>query len=675
MQRLPSRTLCWLPILLSALPALAGAPLATEPEAVTSPAAPVAAALSAVATWTPVGPAGGTVNCLAGPPADPRLLYAGTSGGVYQTTDGGTTWIALARRIGQQPVYTLAVDPLHPAVVYAGTATEGVWKSADRGASWTPMNAGLPGLTISTLVIDPLHTSVLYAGLAVSGASGPYKSTNGGRTWKLSDSGLGTGLTDVIQSLAIDPASPSTLYAARASNGIGKSTDGGATWRELTTPFTGVIRVAVRQRPGGTFVYAVTSTALQAPALYRSGDGGAIWHSITPNALGLLGDYPLGFGPGGLLYTQGAKSTDFGDHWTATTPFGDNASSLLVAPGAPATVYAASDRGIWKTVDGAASWAGASRGLHATSVRAVAVNPESGGVLTGVVGHGIVRLRQSAKSLDPGSWLPVYSEIPGFLTFDPSRPSTVYAGLNGNDRQGDNRIAKSTDGGLNWDLLSLDDPCLELADITVDPTDSDVLYAAGLSRDTHDCLLTPALTFKSTDAGATWKRLGLTASRRILVDPFSPGTLYAIGYLPLSGLYRSTDAGATWHLAGAGLGSGELRDLALDPEAPGRLFASTADGIYESLDGAHSWQQVNPDLKNADVLRVEPAAPHRLFAGVTGEGTFFSRNGGKGWSPLDDGHLPALFSGTLALDPTTPGRLYVGTEGAGLFRVDLAGKP
>jgi photosystem II stability/assembly factor-like uncharacterized protein len=623
---------------------------------------------TAIATWTPVGPAGGTVNCLAGVPADPRTIYAGTSGGIYQSTDKGATWTSLARQIGQQPVYTLAIDPLHPAVLYAGTGTEGVWKSADRGASWAPMNAGLPALTVSALAIDPVHTSVLYVGLAGGFPTNPYKSTDGGRTWKLSGNGLPS---DVIQSLAIDPTNPSILYVARLFTGVSKSIDGGATWRVLGAPFTGALRVAVRPHPGGTFVYAVSSQPGTVPAvLYRSGDGGETWEDVTPAPLALLADFPLGFAPGGLLYTLGSKSTDFGDHWTATATFSSDATALLVDPTMPRTVYAASNRGIWKTTDGAASWSGASRGLHATSVRSVAVNPSSGGVLSGVVGTGLVRLRQSAKSLDPGSWLSVYGETPGFIVYDPTRPSTVYAGLNGLGRAGNNRIGRSTDGGVTWDLLSLADPCLILAGLAVDPTDSDILYAAGLPSDSLACMQGPALTFKSTDGGATWQRLALSASQRILVDPFDPRTLYAIGFLFAQSVEKSVDGGVTWHLATSGL-SGEPLDLALDPESPGRLLASTTEGIFESLDGAHGWQPLNHDLKNVTVLRVEPAAPHRLYAGVAGLGTFLSRNGGLGWSPLDDGHLPALFSGSLALDPTTPGRLYVGTQGAGLFRVDV----
>src|SRR5262249_50975662 len=159
---------------------------------------------------------------------------------------------------------------------------------------------------------------------------------------------------------------------------------------------------------------------------------------------------------------------------------------------------------------------------HATAIADVAVNPVSGGVFAGIDGSGLVRLRQSAKSEDPGAWRPIYAETPGFVVFDPSRPSTLYAGLNRAGRSGSNRIAKSTRRGSTWPLLSLADDCLDLADVAVAPTDASVLYAGGVMNEDHDCLRTPPLTFKSTDGGATWQRLTLPAAWRLVVDPVDP---------------------------------------------------------------------------------------------------------------------------------------------------------
>src|SRR5262249_41658496 len=156
----------------------------------------------------------------------------------------------------------------------------------------------------------------------------------------------------------------------------------------------------------------------------------------------------------------------------------------------------------------------ASRGLHATAITSVAVNPASGGVFAGIDGSGLVRLRQVAQGEDPAAWRPGYGETPGLVVFDPSRPSTPHAGLNRARPSRDHPIAKSTDGGTTWALLPLTDFCLDLADLAVDPTDSRVLYAGGAMREETTCFRTPPLTWKSTDGGATWHRLTLPAAWR-----------------------------------------------------------------------------------------------------------------------------------------------------------------
>jgi len=660
MQQPPSRALCWLPLLLTTLPLLAATP-------------PVERAVAA--KWTAVGPNGGAVRTLAAAPAPSRTLYAGTAGGFYVSTDAGATWILQARQIGQQPIDAIAVDPVHPQTLYAGTPREGVWKSTDGGASWNPANHGLPALGVHRLAIDPVRSAVLYAS-QTNVPSGLFKTTDGGNSWKRATQGLDD---DRIEGIAIDPASTSVLYVAERENGLFKSTDAGATWHHPVTPFAGAVRVEARREPAGsggsTFLFAVaTATMTEPEAIFRSADGGATWVDVTPGPTALSTDYPLAFGPGGMLYTNGAKSADLGDHWMATTKVGPGVNALLVDLSAAQTLYAAGNSGVSKSVDGAGSWAGASHGLHATTVALVAVNPQSGGVLAGVSGSGLVRLRQAARSVESDAWRPVLAETPGFLVFDPSRPSTVYAGLNGSGRDGNHRIAKSNNGGETWTQLPLANPCLDLAAVAVDPTDSTVLYAGGMPGDAQGCLHGPALTFKSTDGGATWKTLTLATAVQLLVDPFDPRTVYALSTLP-NRVYKSTDHGATWHLASQGLGSGALFELAIDTLAPGRLAASGTDGIYVSHDGARSWQRATQEVKNATVVLFDPARMDRLLAGVPGVGVFLSRNLGEAWSPLNDGHLPALVSGALAVDPTHPGRVYVGTEGAGLFQVDVTPAP
>src|SRR5262249_26464013 len=121
----------------------------------------------------------------------PATLYAGTYGGVFKSTDGGATWTVTG--LAKTNVNVLAIDPLHPSVLYAGTTGaypespgfRGLFKSTDSGTSWSPINDGLSDVLdlrvpVNALVLDPSHANVLYA--ATSG-NGVFKSSDGGATW------------------------------------------------------------------------------------------------------------------------------------------------------------------------------------------------------------------------------------------------------------------------------------------------------------------------------------------------------------------------------------------------------------------------------------------------------------------------------------------------------------
>jgi len=106
---------------------------------------------------------------------------------------------------------------------------------------WT--SHGPPSVWVTVLVIDPKSPTTLYAATD----SGLFKSTDGSRTWSASDAGLPTNVGPpqnayYVSALAIDPVTPTTLYAGRNSDGIFKSTDGGSSWFEadMGLPFTGI---------------------------------------------------------------------------------------------------------------------------------------------------------------------------------------------------------------------------------------------------------------------------------------------------------------------------------------------------------------------------------------------------------------------------------------------------
>src|SRR5438105_15781824 len=102
----------------------------------------------------------------------------------------------------------------------------GVFKSTDGGGSWRPASTGLPDVsTIQTLVIDPSTPSTIYAGEVPfngTGGAGVFKSTDAGNTWSSASTGLPNDIG--VQTLAIDPSTPGTLYAGTVGAGVFKST-------------------------------------------------------------------------------------------------------------------------------------------------------------------------------------------------------------------------------------------------------------------------------------------------------------------------------------------------------------------------------------------------------------------------------------------------------------------
>ena len=182
-------------------------------------------------------------------PTTPTVLYAGTDGGVYKSTDGGLRWTPRNNGLPFYPnsnlIYAsqLAIDPTAPTTLYV-TAGLSLFKSANGGDSWSALNRGWPqgsqGFGVNTLVISPRTPSTLYAAINMKGV---FKSTDRGLSWTASNNGLPiyheshVNASNVyVTSLVIDPLTPTTLYATVISNsgnggdGIFKSTDGGARW-------------------------------------------------------------------------------------------------------------------------------------------------------------------------------------------------------------------------------------------------------------------------------------------------------------------------------------------------------------------------------------------------------------------------------------------------------------
>lgn len=231
------------------------------------------------ATWKAVGlgfPPGDPVNILQVlvEPSRPSTVYAlrGDMPWLVRSDDGGTTWKRFRLPF---TVVSIALDPRQPGALW-GASFGGLLHSDDRGEHWTEVPTPV-GPTMLEVQVDPRDPRVLY----VAGFEGSQlrllRSADGGQTWEFRDNGLGFNL---LLNLAIDPASPSILYAG-TNTGLYRSQDSGQTWTRLPG-FGGQVNDVVAAPTRPTTIYAVADGF----GVKRSTDGGTTWTTIRSGLAG-----------------------------------------------------------------------------------------------------------------------------------------------------------------------------------------------------------------------------------------------------------------------------------------------------------------------------------------------------------------------------------------------------
>lgn len=329
-----------------------------------------------------------------------------------------------------------------------------IYKSTDGGRSWTASHTGLPTINVSALAISRSNPLVIYAGgdSLSSGSSfiqpikagGIYKSTDGGRSWRAVNNGLPPNLQ--VKALAVDPTNAEVVY----------------------------------------FSHATLSQGFLNTGIYRSRDGGASWQAAEP---------------------VGAVS------------------ALAIDPQQPTTIYAVGGYGVAKSTDGGASWQGS--GSFALSVAALAIDPtDSAKIYTGGQGESVANESSFYKSANGGvSWnlsSTCLKNSVNAIAIDPLTPTTIYLGTTGPERPHSfsDSVYKSTDGGNSWCAVRAHLPDHRVYTLALDPKAPATLYAGAYDG-----------VFKSTDGADTWNavRSGLpnTQVNALVVDPAIPATLYA----------------------------------------------------------------------------------------------------------------------------------------------------
>ncbi|HZT82551.1 MAG TPA: hypothetical protein VFA26_20145 [Gemmataceae bacterium] len=683
-----------LPLLLS-LALIPAADQAAKPDAAT-----LSSATFAGLKLRALGPAvtSGRVVGFAVHPTNPdHYFVAVASGGVWKTSNGGTSWAPVFDNEGSYSIGTVALDPKDPDIVWVGTGEnnsqrsvgygDGVYKSVDGGKSWKKV--GLEKSEhVGKIVIDPRNSDVVYVAAqgplwGPGGDRGLYKTTDGGKTWKkVLEISENTGVTDVV----LHPRNPDVLLAAAyqrrrhvwtlidggPESALYKSTDGGQSWQKLKTGLPtvqlGRIGLAVAPTSPDT-VYAIIEAAEKKGGIFRSTDFGATWEKR--NDFDQQAQYyaHLVVDPKNAdrvyvmnVYVQvsddGAKTLRrLGERWKHV-----DSHEIWIDPKDPDFYRVGCDGGIYESHDRGANWRFLAN-LPVTQFYDVAC--DEGGPFYRVYGGtqdnftlgGPARTR-SVHGITNADWFVVQGGDGFHCKVDPKDTNTVYAemqygGLVRFDRRTGQKIGIQPQPGkgeppLRWNW---DSPLL------LSPHSHTRLYFAANK------------VFRSDDRGDSWKVISPDLSRQL-----DRNQLSVMGKVwPADAVAKSVSTSFY----------GNVTALAESPKKEGLLYAGTDDGLIQvTEDGGKTWRKGEkfPGVP-------ERAYVSKLVASQHDEGTVYaafdnhkmsdfrpyllkSTDRGKTWASVA-GDLPER--GTVwavAEDPVNPSLLFAGTEFALYFTLD-----
>ena len=652
-----------------------------------------------------IGPAvaSGRIGDIAIHPDHQSTWYiAAASGGVWKTTNEGTTWTPIFDDQGSYSIGCLAIDPKDPLTIWIGTGEnnsqrsvgygDGVYKSTDSGKTWK--NVGLKSSEhIGKILIDPKDSKIVYVAAqgplwAKGGDRGLYKTTDSGATWNrvltIDDY---TGVSDIV----MDPRDSGVIYASAyqrfrrvwalidggPGSGIHKSVDGGATWNKLENglpkEMMGRIGLAVSPAAPDT-VYAIIEAAGKDSGFYRSTDGGGNWKKMgdhvstspqyyqeivadpeVPGRVYSLDTYMMVTEDGGKTFKRAGEDFKHVDNHALWIDPEDN-DHLLVG----------CDGGLYESFDRAATWRYTAN-LPITQFYKVAVdealpfynlyggtqdNFTLGGPSRTLTGHGAMN----------SDWF-VTLGGDGFQSrVDPTDPNIVYSQLqHGVLVRFDRRSGEAID--IQPQEMPGDEPYRWNWDsaLILSPHDHRRLYF-GANR-----------VFRTDDRGDTWRAISPDLTRQI--DRNKLELMEQVWSVDAVAKNRSTSF------------YGNIVSMDESPLVEGLLYVGTDDGLIRvTADNGATWRKIEtfkgvPDTTYVSCLLASRHDRDTIYASFNNHknGDFkpyamVSRDRGQTWSSIA-GNLPERGSvWTLEQDHIQKDLLFAGTEFGVFFSRDGGSK-
>lgn len=540
-----------------------------------------------------------------------RYFVAVASGGVWKTTNAGTTWTPIFDGQDSFSIGCITMDPNNANTLWVGTGEnnsqrsvgygDGVYKSTDGGRSWK--NVGLKASEhIGRIVVDPKNSDTVYVAAqgplwGPGGDRGLYKTTDGGKTWaKILDIDENTGINDV----ELDPRDSNVLLASSyqrrrrvwtlinggPGSGLHRSIDGGKTWTKIKAglPTVELGRIGLCTAPSDPdIIYAVVEAAKGQGGLYRSTDNGKTWSKR--NSYDEQGQYyahvfvdPKDKEHVFMMNTYIQESRDGG-----RTTSGLNSSNkhvdnhvMWIDPNDTDYYLVGCDGGVYESFDKGSNWLYKSN-LPITQFYDVGVdqNPKSGpyyeiygGTQDNNTFGGPVRTRSDHGIMNE-DWKIILGGDGFHCKIDPTDPNIIYAeyqyaGLARYDRRTGTSvsitpIAKPGEKPIRWNW---DCPLL------ISPHKAERIYFAGNRL------------YQSDDRGASWNAISPDLTRNLDRNQ-----------LKVFGVIQPVDAVAR-HVSTSEFGN--CVALAESELKEGLIYVGTDDGLLQvTQDNGKTWTKID----------------------------------------------------------------------------------
>jgi photosystem II stability/assembly factor-like uncharacterized protein len=675
---------------------LGGSPVYAQSPAADQPMMPgVNPALFNGLRYRLVGPSrGGRVTTVTGVPSQPKTFYMGVaSGGLFRTTDNGTTWVPITDgRVPLGSTGCVAVASSDPNVIYLGTGSDdvrsnvstgrGMYKTTDGGQTWRFIglyNAG----QIGSVRIHPTNPDIVWVaaqGDAFKSNSerGVFKTTDGGQTWHKV---LFVSETVGAMDLEIQPGNPNIVYAwmsrlerkpwtiisGAREGGFYKSTDGGEHFTKagngLPAELIGKANLAVTAAKPDR-IYALVE-AKPGGGLYRSDDAGQTWMAMNPqpatiaNAMIQRPFYYVALGAdptnADVVYTGAEsfyKSTDGGKTFAVfRTPHGDN-HDIWINPKDGQIMIQSNDGGANISTDGGRTWS-TQTNQPTAEIYGVWLDNQFPYKLYGAQqDNSTIIMSSQPDAAGREDWRPGPGCETGPIMPHPKNPEIVYGSCKGqygvmNLRTGQEKNywvgAQSLYGNPAGDLIYR---MQRVSPMATSPHDPDVLYYG--SQYLH----------RTRDKGVTWERISPDLTAR-------PACCQGASGEPITRDVTGEEFYST------------LYAIAESPLEKGVIWTGANDGpFFVTRDNGKTWTNVTPkDLPTGGRVQYIDPSPHRkgsayyaVYRWLLGDYQpyiYRTNDYGKTWTRLTDGKngVPADWpTRVVREDPNREGLLYAGTE-------------